>query len=260
MRHYFPRGVGLEVAAADFDDVEEGAEEVFGADFGAGDVFPFVEGEFVNGVGDIFHFLVSGDDEAGDEFDVEDPAGAEGVLEDGLDFGGGAEEFGAALCVVDGEAEEVGDDGGEDAAEVVADGFAFDLAAEEFDAGTEDHLEILVGLEDFEELGDGVEGGGEVGVEEAGGLCVATIEGEEDAVADGFAFAGVGLLVEDVDAVLEAFGGGVEDLEGAVAAAVIDEDEDDSLVLVEEIVEGLGVETRCFVVAGDDDGAAVHEL
>src|SRR5207237_2199414 len=107
-----------------------------------------------------------------------------------------AEDFGAALCVVDGQSEAGGNQRRADAAEVVACGTAADLASEEADAGAHHDLDDGTSFEDFEKAGEFGEGGGEVGIPEADVVGVA-LDRRHKSAPHGFGLAAVALEVEN---------------------------------------------------------------
>lgn len=67
--------------------------------------------------------------ESGEDFNIEDPAGDERFGEEAAGVGGTTEEFCSALAVVNRKAKHDADDGGEDAAEIVAVSLTFNMAA-----------------------------------------------------------------------------------------------------------------------------------
>lgn len=128
-----------------------------------------------------------------------------------------------------------------------------DLASEEADAGSEDHLQMFVAGEFFDEGWNCVEGGREVCIPETneGGLKV--VDGPDHTEPDRFCLAVIQVEVEAEEA--PGVGGAklVEHGEGSVGAAVIDEKEADFMVGIEEVDEFCGGQACRFVVAGDDD-------
>ncbi len=241
------------------EEFDDGFEEVAGLEAGAGDVLPDGEGVLVDGlVGEAVGVGMEGE-EAGEELHVEDPAGVEGAGEDLLEVRGDAEEFGAALGVVDGDVQESGDDRGEDAPEIMADGAPVDRAAEQADAGTEDHFEFRLLLEQVLHCEDGREWCGEVGIPEAAEPGGGVGDGVEQTITHGFGFAAVGLQVEHFGVIGMLGLKSPQQGEGSIAAAVVDEEEAngmslDQVLLVEEVFKGVQAQAFLFVEAGHDDG------
>src|SRR5258708_30924560 len=84
-------------------------------------------------------------DEAGDDLDVEDPAGEERLGEDVAQIAAGAEELRPALGVVDGQAERARDERRPHPPDVVPRRAAADGTAQEPDPGTGDHSALGTG-------------------------------------------------------------------------------------------------------------------
>ena len=190
---------GSDVVAVDLEQVQQGGEEVLGADLGPGDVLPGGQREFLDDVFGLRGVPAAAQVQvAGEQLDVEYPLGAEAVGEDLFEIGGDAEELGAALGVVDAESQKQGDDGVEPASEVEACPVALDAVPEQFDARADDHLELGAVGEDAAEGGDHVQGCGQVGVPEADEPR-AVVDGTPEAESDGLGLAAVGGEVHDVD-------------------------------------------------------------
>src|ERR1051325_3288152 len=82
-----PQAVGV----ADLPQVPQSSQEVVGAHFRAPDVMPHLDGELVDRAGGAV--AAPALDEAGDDLDVENPAGEEGAGEDLAQVVAGAEDL-----------------------------------------------------------------------------------------------------------------------------------------------------------------------
>lgn len=245
-----------QVFSADLENVGESGEEVAGAEFGAGHVFPTFQRIFVDHALDLSGVLAVALEIASDDFHVKDPFGQKGVSDDIADTGGDAKEFGSALGVVDRKSQEQRNNGSEDTAEIVAAGMALDMAAEQFDAGAEDHSDGGVSIEDMEKTWDGVEGGRQIGIPKTDGFAIEVLDGVEQPAADGFGFTDVLLAADDSGLGGKAVAERFEEREGGVLAAVVDKDEADGIGALQKLVKGGDVQALGFVVAGDDDRGA----
>lgn len=102
-----------EVFLMNGQNIADGVEEVEGVEFRSSHVFPSHEGEFEYPVLDNGAIAFGGLNEAGDDFNVEDPAGEKWFGEDGREGRGGPKKLGPALGVIDWHAEDEGDSCGE---------------------------------------------------------------------------------------------------------------------------------------------------
>lgn len=180
------------IVAGDAQEVEEDAHGVGQAHLRAGHVAPDREGLFEDGVAE------DARRDAVQQFHVEEPAGAEGRGEDSAGKVA-AEDFRAALRVVDGGVQDLPDEDLHQRAGGVAEEGTVDLRAEVGPARAEDGLGVGNPFQGGAEGGEFGERCGEVGVPEAdpvrGGL------GEEglDAGADGLGLADIAGQIEGLD-------------------------------------------------------------
>src|SRR5690349_10501458 len=121
LHRWFSCSQSLEIAVADDDEIADGAEEILGTDLGARNVGPAVQGELVDRVGKIRQPALGGvqPEKAGDDLDIENPAGRKRLLEDGTKMRSNTKQLRAALSVVNRERQDLGGAGSEEAPEVM---------------------------------------------------------------------------------------------------------------------------------------------
>ena len=159
---------------------------------------------------------------AGDDLDVEDPFGDEGFGENGLQAGIDAEELRSALRVVDGQLEDDGSGGGEDAAQVVAERVALDMTSEELDARTKHHGDIRLIIEHLNKAVDGVEAGSKISIPVTYQASISIADGMQQASSHSFALTAISGAAKDGRVRLGIRAELLEDANGVILAAVID--------------------------------------
>ena len=255
----FPRPTGAEPSAAaepamDPPQVAGHAEHVAGSDARARHVAPDLERELAYQVP---HGLVArhvtGSHPAGQQLHVEHPAREEGLGERLRQGRRGAEELRAALGVVDGDPQHVGDPRGGHAAEVVAQHLPLDAAPEQLDPRAQHHLQLRVRLEGLQEALQGCERRGAVRVPEADPLGV-LLQRAQQTAPHRLALAAVLVQGQHREGRGGPRGQPLEQRPGSVAAAVVHEPDAQPGALGGEGEQGLRVEARRLVVARHHQG------
>jgi hypothetical protein len=150
-----------------------------------------------------------------------------------------------------------GDERGADPAEIMPGGTAADLAAEEPDTRAHHDPDWRTRLEDLQKAGQLGQRSCQISVPEAdvaGGL----LHGLDKTAADRLGLAAVALEIQNGETRRIRGVQRFEKAQGAVVAAVVDEEKVDVVTYDGYAAKGFYVEAPLFVVAGDDQGEARH--
>src|SRR5271157_4129167 len=226
-------------------DIAKRDKKVRGFHLGACYILPNEKGIFIN--------ALSGDQGGphlpnitGEHFHVEDPPAAECFGEEEACSGADTENLGAALGIIDRQAQNDGDDGREDSTQVVAGRAALHLTSEKFYAGAHYYVQLRSSLENSHQLRNGIQRRRQIRIPVTQ-IVNALLHGDVDTRANCLRFAPVRLALEHHDAIFSSGPNLLEHIPGVVTAAVVHKDEFDARLAQKTLETGNG-QTAALIV------------
>lgn len=194
-------------------------------------------------------------DEAGNQFDVEDPLRQERWLSDALERVVHSEEFCAALRVVNRHLEDLRSS--EDASEIMPQRASLDGPTEQLDPRAEDHLNLRVGVKNLEKKRERVERRREVRVPVAREARIVT-DRLAQPLPDGLGLAAVRGQHQELEPSWILIDERLKQVSRAVRTPIVHQDEQTVFPLLAKGREGQNREALRFVVARDDERSVGH--